>query len=76
LDLISSPRGLRSPGQKLSQSSSLPAALGAGAGLLGAAGLVAVEAAGLLALGAARLAAGLLPVSALLPRLVLRAGAL
>jgi hypothetical protein len=74
-DLISSLRGLRSPGQKLSQSSSLPAALAAGAEL-GVAGLAAGEAAGLLALGAARLAAGLLPVLALLPRLVLRAGAL
>ena len=81
-DLNSSSKGLSGPRQKLSQSSSLPPAL-AGAGLgaagLGAAALVALAtgAAGavLPALGAARLAAGLLLLLALLPRL-LRAGAL
>ena len=78
-DLSSASRGLSGPSQKLSQSSSLPPAL-AGAGL-GAAGLgaaaLAAGAAGAapLVLGAARLAAGLLLLLALLPRL-LRAGAL
>ena len=78
-DLDSSSWGLSGPSQKLSQSSSLPPAL-AGAGLgaagLGAAALAAGAAGAVLpALGAARLAAGLLLLLALLPRL-LRAGAL